>query len=137
MPLQPTTRDTHAPLPTHVTKGLGRCAEVLSRLAWYCQSWRSPADSTTRGRLQSEKRDTAINNLYVLELKYQNTYTFNTMSMRVSYRMLQAFNFCFFTRVPVQNCQEPSTRRQCTKIVEIFFSVLRGVLSGNVRRFRS
>ena len=96
MPLQPTTRDTHAPLPTHVTKGLGRCAEVLSRLAWYCQSWRSPADSTTRGRLQSEKRDTAINNLYVLELKYQNTYTFNTMSMRVSYRMLQAFNFCFF-----------------------------------------
>ena len=89
MPLQPTTRDTIAPLPTHVTKGLGRCAEVLSRLAWYCQSWRSPADSTTRGRLQSEKRDTAINNLYVLELKYQNTYTFNTMSMRVSYRVLQ------------------------------------------------
>jgi hypothetical protein len=39
--------------------------------------------------------------------------------------MLQAFNFSFFSRVPVQNCQEPSTRRQCTKSVEIFFNVLR------------
>ena len=124
MPLQPTTRHTHAPLPTHVTKGLGRCAEVLSRLAWYSQSRRSPADSTTRGRLQSEKRDTAIDNLYVLELKYQNTYTFNTMSMRVSYRSSCCLFFCEYLICGVHNllqcCQKARTSRIARKTSENF-----------------
>ena len=56
--------------------------------------------ATARGRLLNKKRDTALDNVYVLELKYQNTYTSDTMLTQLGTGVRILIFYFFFWRVP-------------------------------------